>query len=150
MSSITEKSDEQIAPSRECAPLRMTFDEFLAWDGEATMSEWVDGEMMVMFPVVLKHQEINQFLITILGLYVQKNASGTILSAPFVMRFMNKRRGREPDLMFISRERAELIKKITLTARLIWLLRSFRLSQLNVTEWKSLLSTKPPEFVSIG
>ncbi len=111
MSSITEKPDAQTSPSGEPAPLRMTFEEFLAWDGGTTITEWVDGEVVTMSPVALKHQKISQFLITILGLYVQKNDSGTVLSAPFVMRFMNKRRGREPDLMFISRERAELIKK---------------------------------------
>ncbi|MBA2503402.1 MAG: Uma2 family endonuclease [Pyrinomonadaceae bacterium] len=111
MSSITEKPDAQILPSGERAPLRMTFEEFLAWNSEATMAEWVDGEVIVMSPVSTRHQIISGFLFTILNLFVEKHGLGIMLSAPVVIRLPNKRRGREPDLFFVAKDRAQLIKK---------------------------------------
>jgi len=111
MSSITEKPDAQILPSGERAQLRMTFEEFLAWNSEATMAEWVDGEVIVMSPVSTRHQIISGFLFTILNLFVEKHGLGIMLSAPVVIRLPNKRRGREPDLFFVAKDRAQLIKK---------------------------------------
>lgn len=111
MSSNTIEATET-QPSREhLQPLRMTFEEFLAWDGEATMAEWVDGEVFVMSPAAKQHQEIIAFLIKVLGLYVEVNDLGILLPAPFVMRVPGTGRGREPDLLFVIRERADLIKR---------------------------------------
>lgn len=91
--------------------LRMTFEEFLVWDGEATMAEWVDGEVFVMSPVAEQHQEIIAFLIKVLGLHVEIHGLGKLLFAPYVMRLPGGRRGREPDLLFVTRGRADLVKR---------------------------------------
>lgn len=98
-------------PSAAAPPLRMSFAKFLKWDSEATMSEWVDGEVIVMSPASAAHQRIGSFLEKILSLYVELHNLGEIFRAPFVMRLAERRRGREPDLLFVSRQRANLIKK---------------------------------------
>lgn len=111
----TEAPEMQIVhePPRP-APRRMTFEEFLALDDERTMSEWVDGEVILMSPVAEKHQEIMLFLAQTLGLYVQVHNLGRIFLPPFAMKLEAERRGREPDLMFVSQERAHLIQRIYL------------------------------------
>ncbi len=91
------------------APPRMTFEEYLALDDERMMSEWVDGEVIFMSPVAAKHQEIMLFLAQTLGLYIQIHNLGRIFLPPFAMKLEAERRGREPDLMFVSQERAHLI-----------------------------------------
>ncbi|PYS90953.1 MAG: hypothetical protein DMF64_13570 [Acidobacteria bacterium] len=95
-------------PPRPVLP-RMTFEEYLALDDERTMSEWVDGEVIFMSPVAQKHQEIMLFLAQTLGLYVQVHNLGRILLPPFAMKLAAQRRGREPDLSFVSRDRTHLI-----------------------------------------
>ena len=107
---ISEAPETGIAhePPRPTPP-RMTFEEFLALDDERTMSEWVDGEVIFMSPVAEKHQEIMLFLAQTLGLYVQVHNLGRIFLPPFAMKLEAERRGREPDLMFVSQERAHLI-----------------------------------------
>ena len=98
-------------PSHTASLQRMTFEEYLACNTEATMSEWVDGEVITMSPVSTRHQVISGFLFTLLNLFVEKQGLGTMLSAPAVIRLPNKRRGREPDLFFVTKDRAQLIKK---------------------------------------
>nr|MBA3440888.1 Uma2 family endonuclease [Pyrinomonadaceae bacterium] len=97
---------EQVAP-RE----KMTFEEFLRWDSEHTMAEWIDGEVHVMSPAAKQHQEIVVFFVQVLGLFVKVRDLGVLLPAPFVMRTPASVHGREPDLLFVSRERAHLIEK---------------------------------------
>jgi Uma2 family endonuclease len=94
------------APSR-----RMTFEEYLASGDEPTMSEWVDGEVIFMSPAAEKHQALMLFLAQIVGLYVEVHGLGRIFIPPFAMKLERQRRGREPDLLFVSTERARLIKK---------------------------------------
>ena len=93
------------------SPPRMTFEEFLAWDSESHMAEWVDGEVFVMSPAAEKHQALLVFLIKTLGLYVEVKNLGRVLPAPFAMKLGRKKSGREPDLLFVSREREHLIKR---------------------------------------
>ena len=97
---------EQVAP-RE----KMTFEEFLTWSSEHTMAEWIDGEAHVMSPAPKQHQRIGSFLEKTLGLFVEVRELGEVFRAPFVMRTQESMPGREPDLLFVSRERAHLIEK---------------------------------------
>lgn len=90
---------------------RMTFEEFLQWSDEDVIAEWVDGEVIVMSPAARRHQELIVFLVKTLGLYVDVHHAGVVLTAPFIMRMAEIKRGREPDLLFIKQERAHLIEK---------------------------------------
>jgi len=111
MSGDTTEALEMIVNAPPTLKERMTFEEFLALDDEATMSEWVDGEVMMTSPAAERHQELILFLAQTLGLYVQVHDLGRILLPPFAMKLEKGRRGREPDLIFVSRERTHLIQR---------------------------------------
>lgn len=50
------------APSK-----KMTYEEFLAWCDEDTWAEWVDGEVVMVSPASLSHQDIGWWLGRIRG-----------------------------------------------------------------------------------
>jgi Uma2 family endonuclease len=81
----------------------MTFEEFLDWADEDTLAEWVDGEVILLSPAGDKHQDIVDFLVSVLRVFVQVNHLGVIRSAPFQMRLT--RSSREPDLLFVAEQK---------------------------------------------
>ncbi|GAC1399956.1 MAG: hypothetical protein NVSMB56_15100 [Pyrinomonadaceae bacterium] len=90
----------------------VTFEEFLALDAERGWSEWIDGKVIFMSAAAAsRHQLIVLFLLQTLGLYVKMFDLGEVFCAPFAMKLKKQRRGREPDVLFISKERAHFIKK---------------------------------------
>jgi Uma2 family endonuclease len=78
----------------------MTYEEFLSWVNEDTLAEWVDGEVIVTTPASYRHQDIANFLLSILRPYVEGHQLGVVLSAPFQLRLADS--GREPDLLFLA------------------------------------------------
>ena len=93
---------EALATATETpAPLRMTYEEFLAWADEDTLAEWVDGEVVMTTPASDRHQDLVGFLESLLRLYVEEHELGVVRIAPFQVKL---EQGREPDLIFIARE----------------------------------------------
>ncbi len=90
---------------------RLSYEEFLAWCGEDTWAEWIDGEVILLSPASRRHQELFGFLANLLSIYVQSHDLGTLLTAPFQMYLAALRRGREPDLLFIAKGRLPLLKE---------------------------------------
>jgi Uma2 family endonuclease len=90
-------------------PARMTYEEFLDW-ADGIWAEWVDGEVIVMSPASLTHQRILTFLTTLLSFFVETNQLGEVLTAPFQMRLRARPSGREPDAIFVARERADKLE----------------------------------------
>jgi Uma2 family endonuclease len=84
--------------------LAMSFEEFLAWDGEAIHAEWVAGEVIVFMPAALKHQMVIGLLYRLLSDFVERFDLGLVLLAPFAMRALPDGPAREPDLLFVARE----------------------------------------------
>lgn len=85
----------------------MTYEEFLAWADEDTLAEWVAlpgeevGEVVMTSPASDQHQNLADFLITVLRPYVESHSLGWVSSAPFQMKLEH---GREPDLLFVATE----------------------------------------------
>jgi len=97
---------------RAAPPGRMSFEEFLAWGDEDTWAEWVDGEVIVLTPAALKHQEIKGFLYSLIREFLRYRLVGRVLDAPFLVRLPEPlRRGREPDILYVSNERGSLLKE---------------------------------------
>ncbi|MCL6499574.1 MAG: Uma2 family endonuclease, partial [Firmicutes bacterium] len=88
----------------ELPPRALTYEEFLAWCDEDTRAEWVDGEVVVLSPASRRHQQLADFLLQVLGIYVQTKGLGLVLSAPFQMKTGPDLPGREPDLLFVASE----------------------------------------------
>ena len=98
-----EKPKDKAAP-----PSKMTYEEFLAWADEDTLAEWVDGEVVLYSPASDQHQNLADFLIAILRPYVESRNLGWVRSAPFQMKLEH---GREPDLLYLSRDHLERLKE---------------------------------------
>ena len=109
MAAILEKYVKAI-PAPPAAPRRMTYEEFLDWADEDTYAEWVDGKVERMSPASVKHQDISLFLARVIAEFVDEADAGKVLTAPFQMKLEALRRGREPDLLFVAKERLSLLK----------------------------------------
>lgn len=91
------ETGEQQSPNRP-----LTYEQFLEEADEDTFAEWVDGEVVVMSPASAEHQNLVGFLAAIFRWFAEEQSAGQVLTAPFQMRLPNVRRGREPDLLFIT------------------------------------------------
>lgn len=88
----------------EAPTKKMTYEEFLDWCDEDTWAEWVDGEVVMVSPASLPHQDIKSFLLVMVRAHVERHGLGQVLDAPFQMRLAELHRGREPDLLFVAKE----------------------------------------------
>ncbi|MGH2531027.1 MAG: Uma2 family endonuclease [Thermomicrobiales bacterium] len=93
---------------------RMTYDEFLAWAGEETRAEWVDGEVIVLEMPNTIHQRIIVLLVRLLSQYADVLGLGEVMVAPFEMRLIPVRSSREPDIMFVARDHLDRITEVRL------------------------------------
>ncbi|MBI4671684.1 MAG: Uma2 family endonuclease [Chloroflexi bacterium] len=101
-----------ISPETQVRPKpagKISYEEFLEWYDEG-FAEWVDGEIIMGQPPTYEHQDDSDFLTALLRFYVEARKAGKIISAPFQMRLKDQQSGREPDLMFVSKENLGRIK----------------------------------------
>lgn len=91
-----------------------TIEEFLAWEEEDVWAEWADGKVLRMAPVSSRHQNVVSFLLTLLTLYVEEHDLGWLTTAPFSMHLAIRQQVREPDLLFVARDRMDRIRDLYL------------------------------------
>lgn len=108
---VAEITETRVFNTNQIVPQRMTWEEYLRFGEENTLAEWIDGRVIVLFSGSTKHQDIVSFLDRVIGFYIEKYNLGRLFFAPYAMKLSKLRRGREPDLLFISREREHLITK---------------------------------------
>jgi len=89
---------------------KLTFEEFMEWH-DGTWAEWVDGEVIMASPASMQHQLIGSLIEKILSIYVETHDLGLVFRAPFSMRLREVARLREPDLIFVRKDRAHLLTK---------------------------------------
>lgn len=85
-------------------PLRLSWDEFMAWADEHTHAEWVDGTVQWRSPVSIDDSDLNVFLTALLGFWTEHHQAGDIHVEPFMMRLASRPSGREPVLIFVASE----------------------------------------------
>ena len=87
---------------------KISFEEFLTkFDGKH--AEWIDGEVIEFMSASDKHQDLSDFLIAILRIFIEENDLGIIRTAPMTIKLGD--RGRESDLFFIAKNRLKSLKK---------------------------------------
>ncbi len=87
---------------------KISFEEFLTkFDGKH--AEWIDGEVVEFMSASYKHQDLSDFLVSVLRVFVEENDLGVIVTAPMTIKLND--RGREPDLFFVAKNRLENLKK---------------------------------------
>ncbi|MFQ5595519.1 MAG: Uma2 family endonuclease [Anaerolineae bacterium] len=92
------------ATHRQLPPGKMSYEEFLNWANEDTLAEWVDGEVVMLSPASDRHQDLADFLTSVLRLYATSRDLGWVRSAPFQMKTGPHLPGREPDVLFLHKE----------------------------------------------
>ncbi len=85
----------------------ITFEDYLKLDVEGVYLEWVDGKVIGFQVNNLTHQEIIGFLIKVIGFFAEVHDLGKIIQAGYAMKLEELKRGREPDLIFVSNENLE-------------------------------------------
>jgi Uma2 family endonuclease len=91
-------------------PSEMTYEEFLDWLDEDTRAEWVDGQVILMSPASYVHQTIVGFLFKILSEFAAAHESGEVIPGTFQMKLPVRPSGREPDVLFVAKDRCGLIR----------------------------------------
>jgi Uma2 family endonuclease len=104
------KTRTPASPGPPTPQSRMTYEDFLKW-ADGIRAEWVDGEVTVMSPASEPHQNLNGFLSSLLRHFVEAHELGQILIPPFQMKLSTRPSGREPDLLFISKENLKNLKR---------------------------------------
>jgi Uma2 family endonuclease len=106
-----EQAIEAAAARRRHGFPRMTYEQFLRWDGDNQHVEWVNGEVVSMTPISDEHNVLGTFLIRLVGDFVEQFKLGQIRTDPFQMKTGPDLPGRAPDILFVTRRRAHLIRK---------------------------------------
>jgi len=107
MATAVSELTQRIPPKEQ-----MSFEEYIEWLDEDTQAEWVNGRIEIMAsPASFNHQDIGGFLCSILRPYLESKDLGRVVMAPYVMRMANIARGREPDLLFVQKDRVHLLTR---------------------------------------
>jgi Uma2 family endonuclease len=92
---------------------RLTYEEYLKSPEIKHRYEIVDGKMIMAPAPTLEHQTILRQLFRLLDPFVIEHQLGELLFAPLdVVIQREPLRTRQPDLLFVSKERAEILKPI--------------------------------------
>ena len=73
-------------------------------------AEWVEGEVIPLMTASDRHQDLVRWLIAILSIFVETYDLGWLRSAPFNMHLPHLKRGREPDILFVTAERSHIVQ----------------------------------------
>jgi Uma2 family endonuclease len=107
MATAVSELTERIPPKQG-----MSFEEYIEWLDEDTRAEWVNERVEIMAsPAAINHQNIAVFLDRVFGIYIEAHDLGQLIFAPYVMRLAAIARGREPDLIFVRKDRAHLLTR---------------------------------------
>ncbi len=82
----------------------MSYESYLAFASDSQITEWAEGEVIVHMPPLDKHQDVSQFLGTLLNLFIRFFKRGIMRYAPFEVKLWPGGPAREPDILFIANE----------------------------------------------
>jgi Uma2 family endonuclease len=82
-----------------------SYEAYLALPDDGRIVEWVDGEIIHYMPTTPAHQNVVIFLIKLLSGFIERLNLGHVLAAPIEVKLWPDGPSREPDVLFIGRER---------------------------------------------
>ena len=89
----------------EVRRLPATYADYLEWPNESAIVEWKDGEIIEYMPPTDRHQDVTGSLFNLIGDFVRLQELGVVRVAPFEVKLWPDGPAREPDILFISRDR---------------------------------------------
>jgi Uma2 family endonuclease len=101
------------APPNEQVTEKISYDEFLK-KYSGVHAEWVDGEVIQFMTASDRHQDLADWLTAILRFFIEIYDLGWIRSAPFNMQLPHLNRGREPDILFVGKDRLHIVRQAQL------------------------------------
>jgi Uma2 family endonuclease len=88
---------------------KISYEEFLEKYTDVH-AEWIDGEAITFVTASDKHQDLVAWLIAILRSFIETHDLGWLRPAPFNMHLPELNRGREPDILFVTKERLHIVQ----------------------------------------
>jgi Uma2 family endonuclease len=88
--------------------LKLTYDDFALFPDDGKRHESIDGEHYVTPSLNLKHQSVLRNLHSLIGNWLEQQPVGRVYCAPFDVVF-SRFDVVEPDLLYMSNERAETV-----------------------------------------
>lgn len=105
------RASPRTSAQRQPPPGPLSYEAFLDWLDEDTRAEWVRGEVEMVSPANLRHQDLSDFLGALMRYWVEAFDLGKVLSAPFQMKLPPPADvGREPDLLFVARAHLDRLR----------------------------------------
>jgi Uma2 family endonuclease len=90
---------------------RMTVEEFFEIAPEDRKAELIDGVLIVYSPATDAHENLLGFLLSVLRLYTHQRNLGEVRGSRTALRLGQEYHAYEPDILFVSRERAEIVRE---------------------------------------
>ena len=97
-------------PQTPSPPVKFTYEDFVDFPDDGKRHEIIDGEHHVTPSPNTKHQTVSLNLTVMVGAYLKDHPTGRLFVAPFDVVFSNMDIV-EPDLLYISRERLDILTK---------------------------------------
>jgi len=105
---MTELTMPALAPPRQRDEVRRhpaTYADYLAWPDESAIVEWKDGEIIEYMPPTDRHQDVIGSIFNLISDLVRLQELGVVRVAPFEVKLWPDGPAREPDILFISKDR---------------------------------------------
>jgi Uma2 family endonuclease len=107
---VRKYADIEISEGKPHPGRRMTETEFVNWCDEWTRAEWVDGEVILMSPDNTEHNSMVGFVFHLMDGFVLQHDLGQVFHEKVQIRFADIRRRRDPDILFVSKGRSDIVK----------------------------------------
>jgi Uma2 family endonuclease len=127
----------------------ITYAEFLQ-QYQDCHAEWLGGEVIELMTASDKHQDIVRWLVSILSIFIEMYDLGWVRPAPLSMYMPQLQRGREPDVMFVTKARLDIVQQANLSEAADLVVEIVSPESVGETEERSLWSMRPPGCGSIG
>ena len=89
----------------------ITYEEYLADEGENHCTEWVNGKVIDISMVSGEHSDASLFIMVLLHLWAEEHEAGLVHYAVFNMKTGPGLPGRSPDVMFIATAHQDRIRR---------------------------------------
>lgn len=88
--------------------VKLTYDDLLLFPDDGKQHEAIDGEHYVTPSPSIRHQRLVGRLLVAIAVWLEENPAGEVFAAPLDVRF-SRLDVVEPDLLYVSRERAGVV-----------------------------------------